>query len=251
MTDVHDRFRSLDRVPVPELWGEATHRAVAEPAAAPQLRTNYMLPVSLATAAIVIALIVGLGVLWGPTVGTPDSTPAPEATPTHGRHAEFSAAILLGRALDSHRRHAAAPFEIIRRRSFPTARCSWRAPSLGTAVPPNCMTQAPGSWTVTGSMTAIRGRSTPRLCCPTVRCWWRAEGWRTLRLTRETCTTRPTGTWTRHRRHDRRAPWAHRDVAARWPRAGGRAASEVLRTRCSIRPSCLTRPPGHGPPPGR
>ncbi len=81
MTDVHDRFRSLDRVRVPDLWGEATLRAVAEPLNAPQSRSNYLLPVGLATAAIVIVLIVGLGLLWGPTIGTPDATPTPEATP--------------------------------------------------------------------------------------------------------------------------------------------------------------------------
>lgn len=75
MTDMEDRFRSLDRVQMPELWGEATLRAVAEPQVAPQ-RTNYVLPVGLAIA-IVIALIVGLGMLWGPTIGTPAPSPSP------------------------------------------------------------------------------------------------------------------------------------------------------------------------------
>jgi hypothetical protein len=80
MTDMEYRFRSLDRVQMPELWGEATLRAIAEPQAGPQTRPNYVLPAGPATAAIVIALIVGLGLLWGPTIGTPDASPSPSAS---------------------------------------------------------------------------------------------------------------------------------------------------------------------------
>jgi hypothetical protein len=78
MNDVYDRFQTLDRMRMPELWGEAVRRAAA-PHSAPKT-TNYRVPVGVA-AAVIVLLIVGLGLLWGPTTGTPDATPFPEATP--------------------------------------------------------------------------------------------------------------------------------------------------------------------------
>jgi Tol biopolymer transport system component len=75
MTDMHDRFRSLDRVPTPELWGEATLRAVAEPQAGPETRTNYMLPFGLAAAALLLALAIGGAVLVGSGVVEPPVLP--------------------------------------------------------------------------------------------------------------------------------------------------------------------------------
>ncbi len=88
MTDVHDRFRSLDQVPMPELWAEATHRATSskENAGWDLPRMNRFAPIALGAGAIVLIVIaIGIGAFSrNPVVGPPSMptpTPFPSATP--------------------------------------------------------------------------------------------------------------------------------------------------------------------------
>lgn len=64
MTDVRSRFRSLDRVPPPDLWTEATRRAEVEgPLTRPSVRPLALAAVLLLLALIAGAIAVGSGLL--------------------------------------------------------------------------------------------------------------------------------------------------------------------------------------------
>jgi hypothetical protein len=92
MTDLHDRFRSLDRVPAPDLWSEATRRSgeAAAKASATESwhwnRASLVLRLAVVTAVLGASLI-GIRLVIGPTVGEgprPSMTPkpSPAAAPT-------------------------------------------------------------------------------------------------------------------------------------------------------------------------
>lgn len=80
MTDLHNRFRSLDRVPAPDLWGEVQDRAAASPASRhwgfPS--TSRFAPLAL-IGAVVILILVAVGVIVGPPNVGPQP-PAPTAS---------------------------------------------------------------------------------------------------------------------------------------------------------------------------
>jgi len=82
MTDLHDRFRTLDRVRTPDLWSEVTHRATAPRPRAWGLATmNPAIGIAVAVTAAVVALV-GVGVLLGPrNIGTPVASPTASASP--------------------------------------------------------------------------------------------------------------------------------------------------------------------------
>ena len=78
MTDLYDRFRSLDRVPAPDLWAEARDRAAAAPAARGWEFRNLFAPVAL-IGAVVILIAVAVGVfIRPPNIGP--QPPAPTAS---------------------------------------------------------------------------------------------------------------------------------------------------------------------------
>ncbi len=138
---------------MPELWGEAMARAVAEPAS--QIRTNYMLPLSLATAAIVITLIVGLGLLWGPTIGTPEATPTPDASPTSESAAPVGTWTPTGDLVTPHWLHTAT--------LLLDGRVLVAGSDLENASAAELYDPSTRSWAATQSMTNVRYRHTATL----------------------------------------------------------------------------------------
>lgn len=71
MPDLRDRFRSLDRVPAPDLWAEVTDRAQA-----PQ-KTNWSFALGAAAVVVLLAVVIGLQLRSGALVGGPASTETP------------------------------------------------------------------------------------------------------------------------------------------------------------------------------
>jgi hypothetical protein len=91
MTDLHDRFRSLDRLDAPDLWSEVTQRAALAPSR-PRWGfppTSHFAPLALAAAAIVLAVI-AVAFVRSSNVGpppiptdsaSPEVTTPPQASP--------------------------------------------------------------------------------------------------------------------------------------------------------------------------
>ena len=84
MTDLRDRFQSLDQWPAPDLWNEVTERA-----ALPERRSEWRLPTMnrfaplALTATLVVALLLGISLmLRPPTVGPPATSEPPDGSPT-------------------------------------------------------------------------------------------------------------------------------------------------------------------------
>jgi hypothetical protein len=79
MPDLRDRFRSLDRLPAPDLWSE-----VADRAEAPQ-KTNWAFAAGAAAVVVLLAVVVGLQLRSGALVGGPGpsetASPATSAEP--------------------------------------------------------------------------------------------------------------------------------------------------------------------------
>jgi Galactose oxidase, central domain len=81
MTDLSQRFRSLDRTPAPDLWSEVVQRAaVPEPPRSWGFPTMNRLAPYVLLATAVVVLLIGIGLLVRPNVGPP-STPRPTPTP--------------------------------------------------------------------------------------------------------------------------------------------------------------------------
>ena len=79
MSDLRNRFRSLDRQPAPDLWAEAT----ARPPAAPQPSRLPALGPALAVVAVVIlAVVAGIQIGRGPLIGGPGPSDAASAEPS-------------------------------------------------------------------------------------------------------------------------------------------------------------------------
>ncbi|HUG95756.1 MAG TPA: hypothetical protein VMK30_06390, partial [Pleomorphomonadaceae bacterium] len=88
MPDLRERFRSLDRLPAPDLWSE-----VADRAEAPQ-KTNWAFAAGAAAVVVLLAVLVGLQLRSGALVGGPgpsetaspamsaEATPSAEASPS-------------------------------------------------------------------------------------------------------------------------------------------------------------------------
>ncbi|MGH2489174.1 MAG: AMIN-like domain-containing (lipo)protein [Candidatus Limnocylindria bacterium] len=90
MPDLRQRFRSLDRLPAPDLWSE-----VADRAQAPQ-RTNWPFALGAAAVVVLLAVLVGLQLRSGAPVGGPAATesasPATSAEPNPSSDSSASAA---------------------------------------------------------------------------------------------------------------------------------------------------------------
>jgi hypothetical protein len=80
MPDLRERFRSLDRLPAPDLWSEVAHRAEAP------RKTNWAFAAGAAAVVVLLAVLVGLQLRSGALVGGPGpsetSSPATSAEPT-------------------------------------------------------------------------------------------------------------------------------------------------------------------------
>lgn len=88
MPDIRERFRSLDRLPAPDLWAE-----VADRAQAPQ-RTSWPFALGAAAAVVLLAVIVGLQLgSIGPLVGAdPSASAEPSASVEPSAESTASAA---------------------------------------------------------------------------------------------------------------------------------------------------------------
>jgi hypothetical protein len=90
MPDLRDRFRSLDRLPAPNLWAEVTNRAEAADRA--QATSNRVFAFGAAAAVVALAVVIGLQLRFGPPVVGPGPTetaspstsvgPTPSAEPS-------------------------------------------------------------------------------------------------------------------------------------------------------------------------
>lgn len=81
MPDIRERFRSLDRLPAPDLWSE-----VADRAQAPQ-RTSWPFALGAAAVVVLLAVVVGLqlrpgGLIGGPPTESASPATSAEATPS-------------------------------------------------------------------------------------------------------------------------------------------------------------------------
>jgi dipeptidyl aminopeptidase/acylaminoacyl peptidase len=76
MTDLHDRFRSLDRVPAPDLWGEVQDRAAA---ASASRDWGFRSPSRFAPVALIGAVVILILVAVGVFVRPPNIGPQPPA----------------------------------------------------------------------------------------------------------------------------------------------------------------------------
>jgi hypothetical protein len=83
MPDLRERFRSLDRLPAPDLWSE-----VADRAEAPQ-KTNWAFAAGAAAVVVLLAVVVGLQLRSGALVGGPG--PSETASPAMSAEATPSA----------------------------------------------------------------------------------------------------------------------------------------------------------------
>jgi hypothetical protein len=83
MPDLRERFRSLDRLPAPDLWSE-----VADRAEAPQ-KTNWAFAAGAAAVVVLLAVLVGLQLRSGALVGGPG--PSETASPAVSAEATLSA----------------------------------------------------------------------------------------------------------------------------------------------------------------
>jgi hypothetical protein len=83
MPDLRDRFRSLDRLPAPDLWAE-----VADRAQAPQ-RTSWPFALGAVAAVVLVAVVIGLQLRSGALVGGPG--PSETASPATSVEASPSA----------------------------------------------------------------------------------------------------------------------------------------------------------------
>jgi hypothetical protein len=83
MPDIRERFRSLDRLPAPDLWSE-----VADRAEAPQ-KTNWAFAAGAAAVVVLLAVVVGLQLRSGALVGGPG--PSETASPAMSAEATPSA----------------------------------------------------------------------------------------------------------------------------------------------------------------
>src|SRR5687768_2389269 len=81
MTDLHRRFRNLDRVPAPDLWSEVTHRASMPHGLWSASTMNRLAPLALAASATV-AVIIGVALfMQAPArVGPPSAVQSPSAS---------------------------------------------------------------------------------------------------------------------------------------------------------------------------
>ena len=88
MPDLRERFRSLDRLPAPDMWSE-----VADRAEAPQ-KTNWAFAAGAAAVVVLLAVLVGLQLRSGALVGGPGpsetASPATSAAPTRSAEASPS-----------------------------------------------------------------------------------------------------------------------------------------------------------------
>jgi hypothetical protein len=110
MTDLHDRFRTLDRVPAPDLWSEVTQRSAAARTETGGWtwrtdRAGFIVR-AVAVTAVVSAALVGLLIYRGPNIG---------AGPSIGP---------LERILISNQRHEAVTIDITGRQSVTLDDCS-------------------------------------------------------------------------------------------------------------------------------
>ena len=80
MSDLHERFRSLDRLAPPELWAEATDRAQAAERADAGRGTTRVFALGAAAAALALAVVIGLMLRPGAQVGGPPASETPSAT---------------------------------------------------------------------------------------------------------------------------------------------------------------------------
>jgi hypothetical protein len=87
MPDLRDRFRSLDRLPVPDLWAEVTDRAQAANRADAARNTNRAFAFGAMAAALALAVVIGLQL----RPGTPVGGPGPSETASPSISAEPSA----------------------------------------------------------------------------------------------------------------------------------------------------------------
>jgi len=72
MSDIRNRFGALDRLRAPDLWGEATRRAAAEPVATRSPLGRFALPIIASTVSVMIlALLMVVAQPWRAMVGTP------------------------------------------------------------------------------------------------------------------------------------------------------------------------------------
>ena len=83
MTDLQDRFRSLDRVPAPDLWLEATQRS-AVPESGHEWRfppMNRFAPLALGISTAAVAILIGIALLArAPNIGPAPSPANPSAS---------------------------------------------------------------------------------------------------------------------------------------------------------------------------
>jgi hypothetical protein len=74
MPDLHERFRSLDRLAPPDLWAEVTDRAEAADRADAARNTNRVFAFGAVAAALALAVVIGLQLRSGPPVIGPGPT---------------------------------------------------------------------------------------------------------------------------------------------------------------------------------
>src|SRR6187551_462171 len=89
MTELRDRFRTLDGVSAPDLWFEITQRtAMPQSGRERGLRPmNRFAALAVAATAVVVAILIGISLLVRP----PDVGPSPVPGPTHGATPQPSA----------------------------------------------------------------------------------------------------------------------------------------------------------------
>ena len=154
MTDLHDRFRSLDHVPAPDLWHEATQRA-----ALPQSRdtwrvppVNRFAPLALAVATAGVAILIGIGFLArAPSVG-PAPTPTPAESAPSGLPDGPGRWVPTGQMTEGREGHSATLLD--------DGTVLVAGGGSGTAELYDPRT---GSWTATGELTEVRSAHTATL----------------------------------------------------------------------------------------
>ena len=79
MTELRDRFRTLDGLSAPDLWFEITQRtAMPQSGRERGLRPmNRFAPLAVAATAVVIAILIGIGILVRPPDVGPSPVPGP------------------------------------------------------------------------------------------------------------------------------------------------------------------------------
>jgi hypothetical protein len=81
MADLIERFRSLDQIDSPDLWGDAAHRSPTVPSPPPHRSRERFVAAVVALTLAIAAIAFAFRALGGPPVGQPASEPSPSLAP--------------------------------------------------------------------------------------------------------------------------------------------------------------------------